>query len=162
MLKGKFFHLRFIIFIGILCKITIFLPCLAYGYFFFGDQIISENLKGNQMIADIMGVQILTNIGSIPAASVDVGFQLVELINKSDSKFGSGFIKFGDIVNTESVFISDPPSNECANNGKATSNEYKFVGTKIQFWLCLLIGGFLGSTGTCVMPNTVNRNQCGQ
>jgi len=96
------------------------------------------------MIADIVGTQIFTEVGSISSAGINIGFQNIKLNNEGISKFISGFIKLGNTVNTESVFISDPAADKCTNNSKSTGNEYKFIGTKIQFWLSLLMGGIGG------------------
>ena len=98
--KRKFSYCLLIIFIGILVKITIFTPCLVYGFPLFSGQIVSENLKGNQMRFNIVGLQIFPNIGSVTTAGVDAVFQKVKLNDKSVSKFVSGFVKFGNVVNT--------------------------------------------------------------
>jgi hypothetical protein len=142
--EGKFFHLLFIIFIGILCKITIFLPCLVYDYPLIGGQVVFEDLKGTQMIADIVGSQILTNIGSIPTASIDVGFQKVALMGKGISERCGGFIKLNDVMKFEGIFVPNPSAKECTNYRKTASNNCYFVGTKVQFWTALFLGGLFG------------------
>lgn len=142
--KGKLSRFLLIVFIGILFEIAIFLPCPVYGNPFFVGQGIFESSKGGQMCSGMVGSQIFTDIGSVTSTGVDVGFQNIELDDEGASEFIGGFIKCGDGVNTDGVFISDPPSNKCTNNGKTTSNECYFVGSRLQFWGALLSGGFLG------------------
>jgi hypothetical protein len=72
--------------VGILIEITIFNPCLVYGFPLFDGQIVSENLKGNQMRFNIMCLQIFPDIRSITTAGIDVVFQKVKLNDKSVSK----------------------------------------------------------------------------
>ncbi len=96
------------------------------------------------MRSDIVRIQVPADIRSITTAGVDVGFQNIKLNDEGISECIGGFIKCGDGVNAESVFISDPPSNKCANDSKPASNNCYFVGTKVQFWLSLLVGGFIG------------------
>ena len=91
--KCKFSHCLLIVFTGILVKITVFLPHTVHVNSFFGSQVVSENLKGAQVITNIMRSQILPDIGRISLAGVDVGLQNIELIGKSISEFGSGFIE---------------------------------------------------------------------
>ena len=149
MFKGKFSHYLLIVFIGILFKIAIFFPCPVYGNHLFVGQGIFESSKSVQMRSDIVRIQIPADIRSITTSRIDVGFQNIKLNDEGISELARGFIKFGDGVNTEGVFIPDPPSNECANNSKATSNDYKFIGTKVQFWSYLLMGGIIGLIIAC-------------
>ena len=145
-LQGNLFQGCFIVFVGILLKITVFLPCLVYGNPLFGGQVIPEDIKHFQLAEDVSGPQKLLEggISSFTFGKNGVMFQKSDFTEKGVSEGSGGFIKFGNVVNAESVFVSDPPSNQCANNSKTTGNEYKFVGTKIQFWLALLFGGLLG------------------
>ncbi len=135
---------RKIFIVGILCEITIFLPYLVYGNPLFGGQIVSENLKGAQMIADIVGLQILPNIGSVPAASVDTEFQKVELIDKGISKFGSGFVEVLPVDKAGRKIIANTSSEDGSNDAKSASDKRQFIGSKIHFWLIVLSGGFIG------------------
>ena len=145
-IQGNLFQGCFIIFVGILFKLTIFLPCLVYGYPLLGGQVIPEDIKSFQVAEKIPRPHELlkTGIGSFTFGKKGIMFQVNEFAAEGVSEGSGGFIKFGNVVNAESVFVSDPPSNECTNNSKATGNDYKFVGTKIHFWLSLLFGGFLG------------------
>ena len=142
--KCKFFHCLLIVFIGILVKITVFIPHTVHGNSLFGSQVVSENLKGTQVIADIVSSQILPDIGSISPAGVDVGFQNIELIGKSISKFGSGFIKVLSVDEAGRKIIADVSSKDGSNDAKTASDKRQFIGSKIHYWLIVLSGGFIG------------------
>jgi len=91
--KGKFSGFLLIIFIGILFKITIFSPCLVYGFNFCGGEITFKDLKSLQVRTNIVRPQILSDVGRVARTGVDVVFQKVELMNKGMLKFGSCFIE---------------------------------------------------------------------
>jgi hypothetical protein len=133
-----------IVFIGILVKITVFLPHTVHGNSLFGSQVVSENLKGTQVITDIMSSQILPNIGSISPTGVDVGFQNIELIGKSISKFGSGFIKVLSVYEPGRKIIASEATDKSANDCKTTTNQSYFVGSENQFILAAFVGGIIG------------------
>lgn len=45
---------------------------------------------------------------------------------------------------TNDASVYDQPAEKHANDSKSASNEFYFVGTKVQFWLALLCGGLGG------------------
>lgn len=130
--------------IGVLCKIAIFFPCFVYGYPLFGSQIVSENLKDNQMRSDIMSLQILPNIRSITTARADVVFQKIKLNDKGVSKFSGSLIKILSVDKTGRKIITNEATNKNANDCKTTADQCYFIGNRTQFWLSLFMGGFLG------------------
>ena len=124
---------------------AIFIPSLFnVDSFAFGQEGLELNkglnLFDNETSKKVVNVEAI--IGGL--GSTDSKFKEKRYTNKSGAEGGGGFVKLGNGMESEGVSISDPPSNECSNNSKATGNEYKFIGTKIQFWLALLLGGSLG------------------
>ena len=142
--KSEFSHLLLIIFIGILCKITVLIPHTVHGNSLFGSQVVLENLKGTQVIADIVSSQILTDIGSIAPTGFDIGFQNIELIGKSISKFGSSFIKVLSIYEPGRKIIASEATDKNANDCKSATNQSYFVGSKNQFISAAFVGGIIG------------------
>jgi hypothetical protein len=84
-------------------------------------------------------------IGCSGAFYPDIVSQVQDRAQKDVSKLGGGFIKFNDTVKFERVSVPNPNTEKCADDSKTASNKCYFVGTKVQFWLSLLIGGLLGA-----------------
>lgn len=89
--------------------------------------------------------------------SIGLGFNKISsfynagVVNKGNTKLTGKFSKFLTFHQPSREIISNVSSEDCANNAKSTGNEYEFVGTKLQFWLYLLFGGFSGILIGCII-----------
>lgn len=149
--KGNLFHVFFIILFkvksfGIVGMVAILLPFFINIYPLFGGQVISENLKSFQVAMDIPVEQNFTKaVGTPNISGVSIVFQENDFREKGGPKKSSGFIELNDTVKFEGVSIPNPSTKEYANDCKTTRNECYFVGTKVQFWTALVLGGVAGA-----------------
>lgn len=169
--KSKFFHgccaiLR-VGFGGILFKVKCFLvvgvvaillPCFIYAMPLFWGEIIPESFEGFQVAVDVTMEKEFTEVtGTTSPHYFGVASQIDEFGIKGISERAGGLVELADFVNVKSIPISNPTADECTNNGKATSNEYQFVGTKVQFWFSLFLGGLIGAIISYVLLKLIFR-----
>jgi hypothetical protein len=168
-LKRKSFQVRFTSscvtgrFAGILLKVNSFwvigvtailLPSLVYICPVFSGQVVSEDLKSFQVAEDVSSLQklIKSSVASFTVRDTSVVLQENKFREKGVSEICGCFVEFNDIVKFEGISVSNPRTKEHANDSETASNECYFVGTKIQFWLAILLGGLFGAIiGTIIV-----------
>jgi len=168
-LKGKLFKLRFISFVGILCKITVFIPFLFYSHPLFGSQIGFESLKGFQVSMEVSKPQKLSKvIGTSTSVDSGIMFQKNEFRVEGISELCSSFIKFlplnefdGVLVGFSDKMLREPiskPNTKKNSENSGNSSKHNIVHCLIGY----LLGSILAIIGVEIyfkLKNTQRVNQ---
>lgn len=118
------------------------------GSFLIGEKELEPH-GGLLMVDENVGTQ------NVEPVSPFVIPQLLQGFKENTSKFYSSPIEVGNMEELGGVYmrfidkfsgqpICSQNTEKRANDSKASSNKCYFVGTKIQFWVTLLTGGFAG------------------
>ena len=102
----------------------------------------------------ISGVQEISEVAAtyFVAWKNGIALQINDFGKKSISELGGSFVKFYVPLELKGIPVRDPSPKECAYNGKPASNKCYFVGTEVQFWMALLLGGIGGLiVGTAII-----------
>jgi hypothetical protein len=91
------------------------------------------------------------------ALDFSVMYQKNKFREKSNSEFCGGFIKRSDVIKIEGISVPNPSTKECTNYSKTASNNCYFIGTKVQFWTALFLGGLFGLIISAIIITLVFR-----
>jgi hypothetical protein len=167
--NGKLFKFRFISFVGILCKITVFFPLIFYSHPLFGGQMSFESLEGFQMSVEVSKPQKLFKaIGTSTSVDNSVVFQINEFGIEGIPELCSGPIEFlplqkinGVLVGFSDEMLREPISKpNTKKNSKDSGNSSKH--NVAHCFIGYLLGSILAIIGVEIYFKLKNTQRAAQ